>query len=132
MQHPVDSRQQPGPAVTGAPHQVPPASSVHYDPVIIEQMAERLLARARSLLIFYTLVGILLGVILAVAASTLTSFGGVGVVGLLLLAWIGYAIGEERGFSLELQAHLLLCQVSIERNTAWLARAFATTQGPWR
>jgi hypothetical protein len=132
MHHRVDSPQQPGPAVAGVPHQAPPASSVHYDPVVIEQMAERLLARARSLLIFYTLVGVLLGVILAVAASTLTELGGVGVVGLLLLASIGYALGEERGFSLKLQAHLLLCQVSIERNTAWLARAFTAAQGPWR
>ena len=120
---------QPAPA---AAEVTPPAPSAHYDPVIIEQMAARLLARARSLLIFYTLVGILLGVILAVATSMFMDFGVLGVIGLALLTWIGYSIGEERGFSLKLQAHLLLCQVSIERNTAWLARSFAAARGSRR
>jgi len=95
-------------------------------------MAERLLARARSLLLFYTFVGVLLGVALAAAAATFTDFGILGLGGLALGAWIGYSIGEERGFSFKLQAHLLLCQVSIERNTAWLAREFAAARGPWR
>lgn len=96
-----------------------------YDPAVIEEMARRLLARAQSLVWLYTLFGILLGLIPLATVSLLQEYREIGVVGLLLLGAIGYSIGSERGFSLKLQAQLLLCQLSVERNTALLVKALA-------
>ena len=97
---------------------VPP---VRYDAAIIEQMAKRLLDRASMLVGFYTVLGIILGLLLLAGVSS--EFAGgttIGWLGLILFAAIGYAIGNGRAFSLRLQAHLLLCQVNIERNTSQL------------
>lgn len=99
-----------------------------YDPAVIEEMARRLLARAQSLVVLYTLFGILLGLIPLLAIPLLQEYREIGVVGLLLLGGVGYSIGSERGFSLRLQAQLLLCQLSVERNTALLVNALARSQ----
>ncbi len=106
-----------------------PISSVRYDAAVIEKMGTRVLKRASSWVVSYVLLGLLLGLIPLIAGQVADLGGGMGgtlsIVGLLLFAAIGYAIGSERAFSLRLQAHLLLCQVSIERNTAWMVQALS-------
>ena len=99
-----------------------------YDPAVIEEMARRLLARAQSLVVLYTLFGILLGLIPLLAVPVLQEYRQIGLIGLVLLGAVGYSIGSERGFSLKLQAQLLLCQLSVERNTALLLRVLARHQ----
>jgi hypothetical protein len=106
----------------------PSDDTLPYDSAVIVEMARRLLARAQSLVLLYTLFGLLLGLIPLVSVSWLQEHRGLGVVGMLLLMAVGYAIGNQRGFSLKLQAQLLLCQVSIERNTASLVKAWARSQ----
>lgn len=94
---------------------------ISYDAAIIEKMAKGLLDRANMLVAFYTVLGILLGLVLRAGVSEVMLGGGiVGWLGLFLAAGFGYAIGNGRAFALRSQAHLLLCQVSIERNTAGL------------
>lgn len=94
---------------------------VSYDAAVIEKMAKGLLDRANMLVALYTLFGILLGLLLRAGVSEVMLGGGIlGWLGLFLAAGIGYAIGNGRAFALRSQAHLLLCQVSIERNTARL------------
>jgi uncharacterized membrane protein len=85
---------------------------VHYDAAIIQSYAEALYSRADTIKAGYAIVFGILGVI---AGSV---FGGSGsaVMGGLIACAIGYAVGEQKGFVLKLEAQLALCQVEIERH----------------
>ncbi|GAB4562348.1 MAG: hypothetical protein Tsb0020_10590 [Haliangiales bacterium] len=94
-----------------------------YDVSTIEKMADRLLTRADRLIIFYTLVGILVGLVfalLAIQAFPNSKIFAAPAFGVAVV--IGYSIGNGRAFSFRLQAQLLLCQARIEDNTATLVR----------
>lgn len=41
----------------------------------------------------------------------------IALIGLLVGAGIGFALGQERAFKLKLEAQVALCQVQIEKNT---------------
>ncbi|HEY0148509.1 MAG TPA: hypothetical protein VGB70_05840 [Allosphingosinicella sp.] len=85
---------------------------VRYDAAVIHSYAEALYSRAESIKAGHAIVYGILGI---VAGSI---FGGTGfaVMGGLIACAIGYAVGEQKGFVLKLQAQLALCQVEIERN----------------
>ena len=94
-----------------------------YDAAVIGEMAKRLLSKADRLVIFYTLFGVLVGMVLAMYA--LQTFSGMKIVAAPMFGIavvIGYRIGQERAFSFRLRAQLLLCQARIEDNTAALLR----------
>ena len=86
---------------------------ITYDPKIIQEFADRLYAKAKSIVRNYSIVGILL-----------LGFGGlasqnpiIALIGAILGGLIGYAIGTEKAFQYRLQAQTALCQVEIESNS---------------
>lgn len=98
-----------------------------YDPDIIQSFAERLYSQARWLVVRYSVicsaVGLLMGLIARSAVSVVAGKRdgfeleamacGLGVLG----GFLGWMAGNERAFSLRLQAQTALCQVKIEENT---------------
>lgn len=87
---------------------------MQYDPKIIEQFAENLYARAKSIIITYTVMGMILG---AVGGTALLPVIGTGI-GAVLFGAIGFSLGRDKAFHLKLEAQIALCQVKIERNTS--------------
>lgn len=99
---------------------------MNYDPQIIVQFAAHLYARAAEIIRSYTLLGIFLGLFFGGAAAGAVGaamrepglMGLIGaVVGAVLGGYAGYGTGQEKAFSLKLQAQTSLCQVQIEANT---------------
>ncbi len=92
-----------------------------YDAAVIQKFADRLYARANSIILTATVAGLVIGGgagwALGVAANAGVSpavFGGVGAV---LFGLLGYSAGSSRAFSLKLQEQTALCQFAIETNT---------------
>ncbi len=92
-----------------------------YDPDYIQRCANRLYTRATAAVVTSTVLGLLIGFILApmlvqnlpAAIATHVSDWMVAV----SLAAIGLSQGLERSFTLRLQAQAALCQREIEQNT---------------
>jgi hypothetical protein len=102
-------------------------SSPRFDPNIIERYAEQLYRKADSVRVGSAITGAVLGVIFgAVPISPLgaylpvpSTFGMATILlGALVGAFLGYAIGEGRAFRIRLQAQLVLFQLQLERNTS--------------
>jgi uncharacterized membrane protein len=93
---------------------------VSYDALIIVTFAERLYKQADSIAVTFAIVGALAGA--AIGAAVATNLGGSGLVGLaigaVVIGAVALNIGEQKAFSLKLQAQIALCQVQIEANTA--------------
>lgn len=88
-----------------------------YDAGIIERFADKLYARAASIVVVYAL----LGAFVALGAGV-AIFAGIQNVVVAIIAGatilvIAILLGQQRAFQLRLQAQLALCQVQIERNT---------------
>lgn len=98
------------------------AKLVTYDPAVIQEFASRLYRRASSIIVSYTFLGIVLGVIAGGILNARNaggdSSGMIVLAGLFIGAGIGFALGQERAFKLKLEAQVALCQVQIEKNTA--------------
>jgi amino acid permease len=76
------------------------ASSTSYDAQVIQEFADRLYAQARTIIAICTIVGVLAGLFVAVAASNaMGDSGGIGaVVGFAFCTALGFAIGKSRAF----------------------------------
>jgi hypothetical protein len=84
-----------------------------YDPTIIHKFADEMYRRADGIVITYTLIGAAIGLIgIAIPLGVLGALLGAVVGGA-----IGYGIGNQKAFSLKLEAQVALCQVKIEENT---------------
>jgi hypothetical protein len=94
---------------------------VKYDRAIIVQFASKLYAQARSIVLGYTVLGFLLGAVVALFVFKLMGVSGAGIGELMVAAvpgmYLGYRLGTERAFALRLQAQVALCQAEIEANT---------------
>lgn len=92
---------------------------VQYDRDLIQKFAEKLYKKANGVIASYTIVGLLLG---AVGGYFLGDSMGGGmtttVIVAVVVALIGFAIGQEKAFMLKLQAQTALCQMKIEQNTS--------------
>lgn len=95
----------------------PEEPMTQYDANVIYEFADRLYAQARSIMVFYTLLGGLIGGVGGYLLDKEFRTGLLALGGLVVLGGIGFAIGRERGFVLRLQAQTALCQVQIEQNT---------------
>ena len=96
-----------------------------YDPDLLQKYADRLYRRANWIVAWYSLLGLLAGVLLGEIyfylmgvphhVQRLTSSGDVisGLIGLLP----GFVYGTGKAFQLRLEAQRTLCQLQIERNT---------------
>jgi hypothetical protein len=88
---------------------------VNYEAAVIQKFAEMLYSRARSIVVVYTVLGIIVG---AVGAGALVrGLGIASVVGAALCGILGYFVGQGRAFTLRLTAQQALCQIEIEKNT---------------
>lgn len=87
--------------------------SVTYDPVVIQEFAERLYSKANNIIRSYTISGVLL----LGFAGLLTQEPIVGLIGAVLGGFVGYSMGKEKAFAYKLQAQTALCQVQIEINS---------------
>jgi uncharacterized membrane protein YeaQ/YmgE (transglycosylase-associated protein family) len=89
---------------------------VAYDRALIQQFAEKLYAQARTVLITWALLGL---VIAFIAAASLGQKMGIGEAVILggIGALVGYVAARSRAFTLRLQAQTALCQAQIEENT---------------
>jgi hypothetical protein len=93
---------------------------VKYDPQVLYRFAERLYARAFWTVVAATLSVALTGALTGLGFSARMPETGplIGaVVGGLVGGVLGFLIGNERAFTLRLQAQLALCQMNIEFNT---------------
>lgn len=99
---------------------------VRYDAEIIEKFAAKLYAQANRIVAMYVVLFGIAGVIAGIVATKSTG-GSMRdtslpvpnmILGGVVLAALGYIVGQARAFSLRLQAQTALCQVQIERNTA--------------
>jgi hypothetical protein len=102
-------------------------SSPQFDPNIIERYAEQLYRKADSVRVGSAITGAVLGVVFGgVPISPVgaylpipSTFGLATILlGAILGAFLGYAIGEGRAFRIRLQAQLVLFQLQLERNTS--------------
>jgi len=95
--------------------------SVKYDADIIVAFAARLYKQASSIVAAYKVLGALLGLLGGGAAAALVrqenSMVMLAAVGALIAGAVGYIRGQERAFTLRLNAQTALCQVQIEQNT---------------
>ena len=93
---------------------------VQYDQAVIQEFAEKLYKRANSIILSYTVVGMLLGGLGgyflhdSIGGDVMTTAGIPAVV----VAIIGFVLGLEKAFLLKLQAQTALCQMKIEQNTS--------------
>ena len=94
------------------------ADMVNYDAQVIVTFAQRLYKQAASIAATYALLGALVGAAIGAAVgNALGSWFVVMVVGIVVVAGLAFAIGQQKAFSLKLQAQVALCQVQIEANT---------------
>jgi hypothetical protein len=116
---------------------VAPSTLPSYDPRVIEQFADKLYRKASSFVAGSIVIGGALGALFG--AVPLTSLGdswpipsafGLAtlLVGALCGAVVGYVIGDTRSFGYRLQAQAALCQLQIERNTAFVAAAVSAVK----
>jgi hypothetical protein len=83
-----------------------------YDATVIEEFSARLYSKAKSVVVSYTVLGMVIGLFCGAIGK------GMGmIVGSLVLGAVGFTIGTERAFQYKLQAQTALCQVQIEQNT---------------
>ena len=89
-----------------------------YDPKVIHEMGERLYAEADSAEISYPLVFGFVGAVVGFAFGLSLGYARVAALArAVLLAGVGYWVGQQRAFALRLQAQLMLLQTKIEENT---------------
>ena len=109
------------PMFTNASIERPPASSysgsTFYDSGVIEKFADRLYSRAASIVLFYVLLGLLVGAVAGFAVKTETRNDIAGWITVVVTVALAYYLGQQRAFQLRLQAQIALCQVQIEKNT---------------
>lgn len=87
---------------------------MQYDSNVIVEFAAKLYKRAGSIILSYTVFGVLLG---AIGGLMVIPDAMAAVAGAVLLGIIGFKLGADKAFQLKLQAQIALCQVQIETNT---------------
>ncbi|HEU4887372.1 MAG TPA: hypothetical protein VFV49_05755 [Thermoanaerobaculia bacterium] len=89
-----------------------------YDPSVIVEFADYLYAQAASVVLGYTVVGILAGGGIGAVIGTMLGEGVIPIViGAAIVGVIAAQLGRQKAFALRLQAQVALCQVQIEANT---------------
>jgi hypothetical protein len=95
------------------------STRVSFDPAVIQKYAGMLYQRALTIVWLYTAAGVFLGLLLGASAGVFAPAAGASgaFIGVLAGAFIGWNIGSQKAFWMELQAQIALCQVEIEANT---------------
>lgn len=90
---------------------------MEYDKKILLEFADRLYKRARSIVVFYSIVGAFVGLILGAWVGVVVKHPVMILVCFILGIVFGFVFGTNKAFQLKLQAQLTMCQVQIEENT---------------
>jgi hypothetical protein len=94
---------------------------MNYDSKIIQQFADRLYAKARSVVVNYTILGTIIGLFAGITIAQIPSYssamGAVVAIAVSFFGMCGFIIGRERAFKFKLEAQVALCQVQFEENT---------------
>jgi hypothetical protein len=95
------------------------AKTVTYDPEVIQEFADSLYSRARSIITSHTLLGLFVGAVLGLIIGIVSGTQNVAIIAIAagLTAIFGFSLGREKAFKLKLEAQIALCQVQIEKNT---------------
>ena len=102
------------------------AASVEYNPGVLQKFAQRLYARANSIVALYALAGAILGAGLGGVGGSSLDIAQLGIIlGAVFFGLVGFSIGSERALALRVQAQTMLCQMSIEKHLLSMTR----TQG---
>lgn len=88
-------------------------TKVTYEPNVIQEFSGRLYAKAKNIILSYTI----LGIIILGFAGIATQQPIFGAIGAVIGGLIGYSMGKEKAFQYKLQAQTALCQVKIEENS---------------
>ena len=100
-----------------------------YDPQVIVTHARQLYAEARSIVLRYGLMGLVVGwiagYVVSQAADSAEAVWFVALVG----TGLGVVVGRSKAFALKLRAQEVLCQLMIERNTRQLLQLASTRAG---
>jgi len=92
--------------------------TVQYEPKVIEEFAASLYAQADSIVVGYSLLGVLVGGAGGYVVGMLPGISPItAIIGFLLGGLVGFVTGTAKAFNLRLQAQQALCQVRIEANT---------------
>lgn len=94
-------------------------ANTKYDPAVIQQFADYLYARARSVLVVCVLAAVIIGAVAGAAVGNMAN-PLIGILVFALCIIVGVSIGRELGFKFKLAAQLALCQVQTEINTRTL------------
>lgn len=93
-----------------------------YDASVIITFTDKLYSQAASIVAIYTVIGVLAGAAFGGGIGSaahlpwvVVALGGAAVVGVA-----AFQLGQQKAFSLRLQAQVALCQVQIEANTRHL------------
>jgi hypothetical protein len=101
--------------------EVEDSMQVEYDSRVIIEFAGRLYSQAKNIVVTYTVAGVVIFGAVGALVAAATENTEEGLIAAATLAFIGGAIGytrgQERGFTLKLQAQTALCQLQIEQNT---------------
>ena len=93
-----------------------------YDADLAQTLANRLHAKAKTVVVKYTIFGaVLFSALFYFAPGFGFSFGLVPTkslgVGLLIGVVLGFALGQKKAYQLKLAVQLILCQLQTEKNT---------------
>jgi hypothetical protein len=98
-----------------------------YDPTVLGEFAERLIAKADRVVARYAALGLVFGALAYFMTRGFVAPGpGFGYFAALVTFLVFVYIGYEQAFRYRVQAHTVLCQVAIEMNTRHLALTIAT------
>jgi hypothetical protein len=86
---------------------------ITYDPKVIQECADSLYSRAESAVIGLTIVGFLVGFVVAFLSHELLYSLGAAFIG----GFAGYLFGKDKATQFRLQAQQALCLVEIESNS---------------
>ncbi|HRP63652.1 MAG TPA: hypothetical protein PK400_10190 [Phycisphaerales bacterium] len=103
----------------------------NYDPQILQQFANLLYRKALTIIVVFTVLGVLIGLIVAgLIGRPLAEVIGIAesaivvqAVFVIVAGYIGLAIGRAIAFWYKLWAQTVLCQKEIEANTRQIATA---------
>ena len=84
-----------------------------YDKKIIIEFADRLYNKAASIVVVYTLAGVVIGIFVGLGMKSAPA----ALIAGLIFGALGFYLGKEKAFILKLQAQTALCQAKIEENT---------------
>ncbi|MCB9682707.1 MAG: hypothetical protein H6733_14675 [Alphaproteobacteria bacterium] len=88
---------------------------VEFDPEVVIQHARQLYDDARKIVWSWLMMGALVGIAVGAAATGFRSAGTV--VAAVVMAAMGYVMGNDRAGRMRLEAQLAMCQIRIEENT---------------